>query len=259
LDPIAMDISVVIVSWNVCKLLDDCLYSVGNALDRLRAETFVIDNGSHDGSAQMVKQKYPWVHLIANPANLGFGSANNQALRLCRGKYELLINPDTLIQRDDIQKMIDFMESHQRAGLAGPEQYDANGLIHFNERWCYPPRLVGEYLVERLASVGLPRTRILYPAPRRVPLLNTSCWIARPQSIGEAGPFDEQLFLYFAGRDICRRMRRAGWEIWFLRNITILHYGHQSIRQWDRLHRARVYYQGMLTWLKKRWLSPGAV
>jgi GT2 family glycosyltransferase len=255
MDPIPIDISVIIVSWNVCKLLDDCLYSVGNALDGLRAEAFVIDNASQDGSAQMVAKKYPWVSLIANPANLGYGRANNQALRICRGKYDLLLNPDTLVKHDAIQKMIDFMEAHPRAGLAAPEQVDTHGKIHFSDRCFYSPRLVGEYLVEWLVSIGQ-RTRIIYKAPRRVPQLNASCWIARPKAMTEVGLFDENLFLYFEGVDICHRMRQADWEVWFLPNITILHYGQQSTRQWSRLHRVQVYHQSMLTWLKKRWLKP---
>ncbi len=93
------DLCVIIVSWNVRRLLDECLYSVEIALEGINAEIVVIDNASQDGSPQMVAQKYPGVHLIANPDNRGFGRANNQALQVCRGKYILLLNPDTFVPR----------------------------------------------------------------------------------------------------------------------------------------------------------------
>lgn len=249
------DLSVIIVSWNVRKLLDECLYSVGLALKDLNAETYVIDNASHDGSPQMVAQKYPAVHLIANSDNLGFGRANNQALRLCRGRYVLLLNPDTLVPRDTFKKMIAFMEAHPHAGLAGPEQRSGTGKINFSNLVHWSPRELVEYWVERLISLGQRRTRLLFSQPRRVPILNAGCWIIRQSALAETGHFDEQLFLYGEEYDMCERMRRAGWEIWFLRDVEIIHYRRQSIRQCGWLQDLRFYFQSMHTWLKKLFLD----
>jgi GT2 family glycosyltransferase len=249
------ELSVIIVSWNVRKLLDECLCSVGIALKELNAETTVIDNASHDGSPQMVSQKYPAVHLIANKDNLGFGRANNQALRLCRGRYVLLLNPDTLVPGDTFKKMIAFMDTHPHAGLAGPEQRSGTGKINFSNLVHWSPRELVEYLFERIISLGRGQTRLLFSQPRQVPILNAGCWIIRQSALAETGLFDEQMFLYGEEYDMCERMRRAGWEIWFLRDVEIIHYRRQSIRQCSRLQDLRFYFQSMRTWLKKLYLE----
>jgi GT2 family glycosyltransferase len=249
-----LDLSVVIVSWNVRKLLDECLCSVEIALKGLKAEVYVIDNASHDGSSQMVARKYPCVHLIANPDNLGFGCANNQALRLCRGKYNLLLNPDTLVPPEAFVKMITFMETHPRAGLAGPEQRNGTGKINAHNLVHWSPRELVEYWIERLVSLGQQRTRLLFSQPRRVPILNAGCWIIRQSALAESGLFDENMFLYGEEYDMCTRMRRAGWEIWFLRDVEITHYRWQSICQTSLLQYLCYLIQSMSTWFKKLFL-----
>lgn len=245
------DLTVIIVSWNVRKLLDECLYSVGLAVKGLHAETYVVDNASCDDSPQMVAQKYPDVHLIANQHNLGFGRANNQVLRLCRGSYALLLNPDTFVPGEAIPKMMAFMDAHPRAGLAGPEQRDGNGRLNFGNLVHLSPRELVEYWIERLVSLGQHRTRLLFPRPRRVPILNAGCWIIRQAALDETGLFDEDMFLFGEEYDMCTRMRRAGWEIWFLRDVEIIHYRRQSLRQYRYRQELGFFVQSMMIWLKK--------
>jgi GT2 family glycosyltransferase len=249
----APDLTVIIVSWNVCRLLNDCLYSVEAAMKSLNAEIYVVDNASHDGSVQMVAEKYPGVHLIANQENLGFGRANNQVLRLCQTKYALLLNPDTLVHPNTFEMMLSFMEAHPRAGLAGPEQRDGNGTLIFSYLVSWSPREFIEHWIERLASFGQRRTRLLYTQPRRVPILSAGCWILRQAALAETGLFDEEMFLYNEEYDMCTRMRRAGWEIWFLRDVEIIHYRRQSMRQCSPLQEANYYLHSMSIWLKKRY------
>jgi O-antigen biosynthesis protein len=244
-------LSVIIVSWNVRRLLDECLYSVGIALRGINGEVYVIDNASRDGSPQMVAQKYPGVHLIANPDNRGFGCANNQALRVCRGKYSLLLNPDTYVPRETFKKLMAFMEAHPRAGLAGPEQRNGTGQINAHNLVHWSPRELAEYWIERLVSLGQPRTRLIFSQPRQVPILNAGCWIIRQGALAESGLFDEDMFLFGEEYDMCRRMRRAGWEIWFLREVEIVHYRWQSICQCGSSQYARYFFQSMYIWLKK--------
>lgn len=246
-----LDLSVIIVSWNVRRLLDECLYSVGMSLRGMNAEVYVVDNASRDGSPQMVAQKYPGVHLIANPDNRGFGRANNQALRLCRGRYILLLNPDTFVPRAAFKNLMAFMEAHPRAGLAGPEQRNGTGQINGHNLVHWSPRELAEFWIERLVSLGQPRTRLIFSEPRRVPILNAGCWIIRQSALAESGLFDEDMFLYGEEYDMCRRMRRAGWEIWFLREVEIVHYRWQSLRQLGWLQYTRCFFQSMVTWLKK--------
>jgi hypothetical protein len=147
--------------------------------------------------------------------------------------------------------MIAFMEAHPRAGLAGPEQRDGAGTINFSNLVHWSPRELVEYWVERLLSLGRTRTRLIFSQPRRVPILNAGCWIIRRAVLAETGLFDEAMFLYGEEYDLCTRMRRAGWEIWFVREVEITHYRRQSMRQCSRLQEMRFFSQSMHSWLKK--------
>jgi len=247
-----LDLSVVIVSWNVRELLRRCLQSIYDSIQGLRFEVFVVDNASHDGSPEMVHAEFPAVHLIANSENLGFGRANNQALRLCSGRYVLLINPDTLVPQGAIRRMIAFMKQHPQAGLVGPELLNRDGRLLINwVRWS--PRHLAEFLIEELASLGRDRTRILFRRPRRVHILTGACWLARYEALAGVGFYDEDFFMYAEEPDVCTRMRDAGWEIWLLRNIQIVHYKKQSVRQRRWGWHLPLFARNMALWLKKRW------
>ena len=249
---VALDLSVVIVSWNVKELLTACLHSIYDASQGLRFEIFVVDNASHDGSPEMVRAEFPDVYLIANSANLGFGCANNQALRLCSGRYVLLINPDTVVPRDAIHRMIAFMEQHPRAGLVGPELVDGNARLLVNwVRWS--PRHLAEFIVERLASLESGQTCILFRRPRRVYVLTGACWMARYEAMADIGFYDEGFFMYAEEPDICTRLRDAGWEVWLLREVVVTHYKGQSVRQRAWGWHLPLFVRNMALWLAKRW------
>lgn len=247
-----VDLSVVIVSWNVKDLLRGCLQSIHDSLRGLRFEIFVVDNASDDGSPEMIHTEFPDVHLIANSENLGFGCANNQALQLCNGCYVLLINPDTIVPPGTIHRMINFMEQHSQAGLVGPELLGNSGRLLVNwVRWS--PRHMAEFLVEELLSLGHDRTRIMFRHPRRVRILTGACWLARYKAMADIGFYDESLFMYAEEPDICTRMRDAGWEIWLLRDIHIVHYKKRSVQQRGRYWHLPLFARSMAAWLKKHW------
>ena len=247
-----LDLSVIIVSWNVRELLRGCLLSIYDSIQGLPSEVIVADNASQDGSPEMVRAEFPDVRLIANSENLGFGRANNQALRLCSGRYVLLINPDTVVPRGAIRRMVTFMERHQRAGLVGPELLNRSGRLPINwVRWS--PRHMAEFLIEELASLGRDRTRILFPRPRRVRILTGASWLARYEVMTAIGCYDEDFFMYAEEPDVCARMRNAGWEIWLLRDIQVIHYKGQSVRQRGRCWDLPFFARNMVLWLWKRW------
>ncbi|HSF81286.1 MAG TPA: glycosyltransferase family 2 protein [Anaerolineales bacterium] len=247
-----IDLSVVIVSWNVRALLKNSLASLLKAVQGYQAEIFVVDNASRDGSVEMVASDFPEVHLIANHENLGFGAANNQALKLCRGRYILLLNPDTVVPETAIRRMIRFLKKRSKAGLVGPEQIDGKGRLLLN--WVrFNPREMGEYVVENLVALFKGRYRILFRRPRRVPILNAACWLARREVLAKTGFFDDDLFMYAEEPDMCSRIRRAGWEIWLLREVHIIHYKRQSIRQRGLLTELKFFFSSMYIWLRKRW------
>lgn len=246
-----IDLSIVIVSWNVRKLLEACLLSIFEATRGLRIEIFVVDNASRDGSPEIIARQFPDINLIENSTNVGFGTANNQALRLCQGEFVLLINPDTVVPKDAIFGMVKFLKDHPQAGLVGPEQRDGDGKLHLMNCVHLSPREMTEYLIERLASIPRKRTHILFSRPRKVPILNGGCWMVRNKAFSEIGLFDEDLFLYGEEPDVCHRMSQAGWEIWFLRDIEIVHYRRQSINQRGFQFELLYFLRSMFIWLTK--------
>ena len=122
-----MELSVIIVNYNVKHFLEQCLHSVLKASKTVSIEIFVVDNNSVDGSNQLVKEKFPQVHLIANKENVGFSKANNQAIRLAKGKYILLLNPDTVVEENTFSRIILFMDKHPDAGGLGVKMIDGKG------------------------------------------------------------------------------------------------------------------------------------
>jgi GT2 family glycosyltransferase len=222
------------------------------ATDGLSVDFFVVDNASSDGSAEMVAQDFPTVKLIANESNLGYGKANNQALEQCRGKYVLIINPDTLVPEDAVHRLMDFIEKHPRSGMVAPEMIDGQGRILFNmARWY--PRSYAEFLLEKLVSVGKRKTNILFTQPRRLRMLAGACWLARYEAISQIGFFDGDLFMFGEEPDVCARMRKAGWDLWLIRDTTIVHYGRQGIGQRGRLVESAMFLKSIFIWLFKRW------
>jgi GT2 family glycosyltransferase len=228
------DLSVIIVSWNVQQLLKHCLLSLYDSIGNLALKVFVVDNASSDSSVEMVRAGFKDVELIANRENVGFGKANNQALQRCRGRYILFLNPDTLVPDGSIEEMVRFLDYHPNVGMVGPELPDGRGKLLFN--WSrLSLRGIAEFIAESLVSV-VSRTRpvILFNQPRAVKWLTGACWLVRRKAIDSAGPFDENLFLYGEEPDFCYRLRKANWEIYFLRNVRIIHYKGQSVKQVGR-------------------------
>ena len=225
------DLSIVIVSWNVRDLLKDCLGSLCNSIDGLGFEVFVVDNASSDGSADMVRREFPDVGLIANSDNVGFGRANNLAVKMSRSRHILFLNPDTLVPEGSIEEMVRFLDRHPSVGMVGPELTDGRGRLLFNwSRLSF--RGVAEFAVEGLAAaLSRAGSVILFGQPYDVKWLTGACWLVRRDVINETGPFDENLFMYGEEPDFCHRVRNAGWEIYFLRYVRIVHYKGQSAKQ----------------------------
>ncbi len=225
------DLSVIIVSWNVRHLLRECLRSLHDAITGYTFEVFVVDNASHDGSPEMVRNEFPQVHLIANRENVGFGRANNQAWERCKGRLVLFLNPDTLVPRGSVDEMIRFLDANPHVGMVGPELPDGEGRLRFN--WSrLSMRGIVEFLVESAAALwSHRRPPILFARPRTVKWLTGACWLVRREAIEQVGAFDENLFMYGEEPDFCYRLRRAGWKICFLRHVHIVHYKGQSSKQ----------------------------
>ena len=231
------DLSVIIVNWNVRDLLRRCLHSILANLPTGQLEVIVVDNGSTDGSAEMVRTEFPQVHLLANPDNRGFTGANNQGLAVARGRYVLLLNPDTEVVGDALETLVAFADAHPDVGVVGPQLLNPDGTVQSSRR-RFPT----------LATALLESTWLQPYAPRRllaryyvldrpddevqdVDWVTGAALMARREAVEQVGPLDEGFFMYSEELDWCRRFRAAGWRVVYLPTARIIHHEGKSSEQ----------------------------
>src|SRR2546427_9362337 len=154
-----MDLSIVIVNYNVRPFLENAIISVEKALEGISSEIIIVDNGSDDGSVEMVRQKFPKLDLIAEERNLGFATANNAALRLCKGNYILLLNPDTIVQEDTFRVMRRFLDDHPEVGLAGCKILNPDGTLQLACRRSFPTPWIALTKITGLSTL-FPNSRV---------------------------------------------------------------------------------------------------
>jgi GT2 family glycosyltransferase len=237
-----IDLSVVIVSWNTRAVLRNCLTSVLRHLGTLSAEVIVIDNGSSDHSARMIAHEFPHVRLIANDTNRGFAAANNQGLRIARGRHVLLLNPDTVVIGDVLPKTLDWARAHPDAGVVGCQVMESPTAV---QRTCFRfPSPLNTFLWVTGLSALLPVSRIAGRAAygpwrrdreRDVDVVSGMFMLVRREAIEQVGPMDEHYFVFAEEADWCRRFRDAGWRCVFAPVGRILHVdgGSKSTEQAD--------------------------
>jgi len=210
-----MDISIIIVSYNTADLLFNCLVSL-QATHGVNKEVFVVDNCSTDNSAQMVAQRFQDVGLIINSENRGFGAANNQALKNCRGRYIFFLNPDTVVKSDSLKKAVAFMDKNQIVGLAGTKLLNTDGTLQESVFYKYPSEKFSTG--ETLGLKG------------KIAWVKGACMIAREQLINSLKGFDEDFFLYGEEQDLAWRIREKGFHIGYIEDAEVFHWGAQSER-----------------------------
>lgn len=231
------DVSVVIVSYNTKNLLAECIKSVYDETVEADLEVFVVDNASTDGSSQMVQDKFPKVKLIANKENRGFAKANNQAMELGSGRYVLLLNPDTLILENAIDKMIAFMDENQNVGLSTCKLLNADGTVQIssgmaNVRVQKLFRSIGA--LQTLAPQKISWLRqpdllgSMYRKSQEIRWLIGAFMLVRKEVVNEVGKLDENFFLYGEDNDWYTRIRKSGWKLWYVADADVLHYGGRS-------------------------------
>ena len=228
------------------------------ALNGISSEVIVVDNASTDGSVTMVRKVFPRVHLISNVENQGFAKANNQALKIARGKYVCLINPDTLVQEDTFSECLSYMEKHPEAGMVGCKILNPDGTLQLACRRSFPTPWVGF-----TKAVGLndlfPQSRLFgrynltYLDPDQiaeVEAISGSFMFVRKEAADASGYLDEDFFMYGEDLDWCYRIHQSGWKIIYLPATQIIHYKGRSAREapFDNL---RIFYGAMLLFVKK--------
>ncbi|MEB3197574.1 MAG: glycosyltransferase family 2 protein [Candidatus Sericytochromatia bacterium] len=228
-------LSIVVVNWNTQDLLRRCLQTVIEQT-RVSHEVWVVDNGSSDGSPEMLRREFPQVHLIANPDNRGFAAANNQALRLASGEYLLLLNSDTEVLDGALDAMVAFMHSHPAVGALGPRLLNADGSLQPSAHGFYGTArsLLENRLVASLWPWRSGRARLLtffdHSVARPVDWVCGAALMIRRSTLQRVGLLDEAFFMYGEEVDWQWRMRAAGLSVWFSPIARILHLGGGSSR-----------------------------
>jgi GT2 family glycosyltransferase len=235
-----IDLSIVIVTWNVVNLLEKCIESILLNLDGLSLEIFVVDNASTDNTLQMLHERFPNVQIIANEKNIGFARANNQALRRVKGRFVLVLNPDTVLTDGALTKMINFMTDHPEVGVVGPYL-------------CYPTAEVQEpcaRLLPTLTSILLYEVLQIYKLPligkwlvkkyifpydyhvtQEVEAVSGAAMVLRREVVEVIDGFGESFIHCGEDIDLCFRVRKAGWKISYLCDAAVIHFSGQSSRQ----------------------------
>ncbi len=255
-----VDLSIIIVNYNVKEFLENALISIKKAIEGINAEIFVVDNASEDGSVEMIKQKFPEVNLIANSENLGFAKANNQALKLARGKYILLINPDTIVQEDTFKVLISFLESHPECGMVGCKVLNPDGTLQLACRRSFPTPWVAFTKMIGLSSL-FPKSKIFakynltYLNPdevAEVDAVSGSFMMIRREVYESVGGLDEDFFMYGEDIDWCYRIKKAGWKIYYVPFTQIIHFKGESTKR-SNIDEIRVFYEAMKIFVRKHY------
>lgn len=244
-----MNLSVVIVSWNTADLLVQCLEALPAAVGAVLHEVIVVDNGSSDRSAEMVRAGFPTVQLITNPENRGFVQASNQGISLSQGRYVLLLNSDVIAPMGSISRMVEFLERRPDIGAVAPKLLNPDGS--FQASYAQFPTLISE----SLSAFGLNRVLYGHTHPSPLPLpgerphpvdwVPGACLLVRREALDAIGSLDEGYWMYSEDTDLCYRLWQTGWKVYYLPDVEVVHLGAASSRQCrpesvGRLYRSKV-------------------
>jgi len=236
-----MDLSIVIVNWNVKDLLRDCLQSLFDSLlsmPDLTTEIIVVDSASSDGSLHMVREEFPQVQLIAGEENLGYAGGNNAGAAAAAGRYIFLLNPDTVVQPDALPRLVAYMDAHPAVGGLGPQLLWPNGEVQSSRRRFPTPGSL--FWESTLLDQWFPHNRhaqryhFADQSPghtQAVDWVVGAALLIRAEAWQQVGPLDENYFMYFEETDWCRRAVPAGWEIHYLPEAKVTHFEGKSSEQ----------------------------
>lgn len=255
-----MYLTIVIVSYNVCDHLRRCLTTVSKAIKGIECEIYVVDNNSVDDSCSMISSEFPDVKLIINNFNAGYSSANNQALRLARGKYILLLNPDTLVEDDSFHNCISFLDSHPDAGALGVKMVNGEGQFlpeskrsipsvssalfkSFGFSYLFPDsRIFNRYYLRSAGGEEISKTEVISGA----------FMLIKKEVLSVTGLLDEDFFMYGEDIDLSYRIIEAGFSNYYFPEVKIIHFKGCSTprNNYDDLF---YFYKAMRIYVRKRY------
>ncbi len=233
-----MDVSIIVVAWNVRELLHNCLKSVYQETQGIDFEVIYVDNGSADGSVEMVRQEFPQARVIENTDNKGFIRANNQAIEVARGRYVLLLNSDTVVLENAIAKTVEFADAHPQAAVVGCRVLNPDRSLQDNcFRFYSTLNMVFDVL---WLPRAFPRNSLFarkfyggwnFDSVREVDVVVGCFSLVRMEAIKQVGVMDERFFTYGDDIDWCLRFVKAGWKVLFTPAGRIIHYGGQTTKK----------------------------
>ncbi|HXF38099.1 MAG TPA: glycosyltransferase family 2 protein [Blastocatellia bacterium] len=229
------DVSIVVVSFNTRDCLRECLNTLAAQAGGVSYETIVVDNASKDGSAEMIEKEFPEAKLIRSDVNLGFAAANNRGFEFARGRYIVLLNSDAFLKPGALPLSVEKMDANPGVGLAGARLIGRDGEWQPSARMF--PSFTNDFLLMSGLSTKYSKSKLFGRVDRTWADPNAAAevdWvpgaysIIRREALQKAGCFDERFFLYFEEVDLCRRIKAAGYSLWYWPDIVVVHIGGES-------------------------------
>ena len=251
------DLSIIIINWNAAGVISNCLESINNADENISYETLLVDNASTDNSIDLIRSQYPWVHLITNCKNIGFARANNLAIERARGRYLLLLNPDTEIYPHTLTKLLNYADNHLKIGCIGPKILNPDYSV---QRSCwrgFPDLKMA--LSDAFYLWKFPNLPFIKEIEFSNEQLNNiidvdhllgACILIRRKTWDEVGEFDKKFFIFFEETDWCYRAKLCNWRIIYYPDSIIIHLGEHSVHQKPEIN-IPIYYQSYIKFYKK--------
>lgn len=252
-----MELSIIIVSYQVRRYLYQCLRSVESAIEGLQADVWVVDNNSQDDTMEVLPSLFPKVHFIRNEENVGFSKANNRAIHLSQGRFILLLNPDTIVSKASICESLRWMQEHDDAGATAVAMHNAYGCFAWESRRGVPTPLVSFCKMTGLSSL-FPRHRVIgryymrfldRNKASRIEILSGAYMMLRREALEQVGLLDEDFFMYGEDIDLSYRLLKGGWHNYY-QPYPILHYKGESEHP-STIRYVNVFHQAMIIFYEK--------
>ena len=246
-----VNMSIVLVCWNNKAYLDPCLKSLYEGGLKSSFDVVVVDNGSTDGSQQMLAEKYPQVKVIQNAGNVGLGKASNQGIEATNGRHVLLLNNDTLVNAPALDVLVEYLDAHPKAGATAGRLLNPDGS--FQSGFAPFSTLLEEFLIVthigELLWAGYPSHGDAQEI-KETGWMSSACLLVRRTALDQIGLLDEGYFIYGDEADLQYRLNKAGWKVVFLPNSSIVHFGGRSMDRWKR---RKMVYRGKMMFYKKNY------
>lgn len=229
-----MDISVVIINYNVQYFIEQCILSIKAASQNLTVEIIVVDNNSSDDSCKIIKEKYPEVILFENEQNIGFSKANNQGVKVAKGKFVLILNPDTVIAEDTLDKIYSFSKSRHNLGVLGVKLVDGAGNFAPESKRGIPTPMVS---FNKLFGISSKRTGKYYATHLDenesgiMDVASGAFMFIKRDVLKEVGGFNEDYFMYGEDIDLSMKLLNKGYQNYYYANTQIIHFKGESTQK----------------------------